>query len=150
MQISVELILEGVTPSDVFPHLATLDGYPSWMRLVHRVDPVEPDEGRPAWWVELRARVGLFTRSKQLRMVRTVYEPDHRVRYERVQPDERDHATWVMTATTDPAGSETRVLVELEYGGPLWTGGLLERVLEEEVRRGRESLRQLVSGGPRH
>jgi hypothetical protein len=150
MKIPVELILEGVTPSDVFPHLATLDGYPSWMRLVHRVDPVEPDEGRPAWWVELRARVGLFTRSKQLRMVRTVYEPDHRVRYERVQPDERDHATWVMTATTDPAGRDTRVLVELEYGGTLWTGGLLERVLEEEVRRGRESLRQLVSGGPRH
>lgn len=150
MQIPVELILEGVTPDDVFPHLATLDRYPRWMRLVHRVDPVEPDEGRPAYWVELRARVGLFTRSKQLRMVRTVYEPDHRVRFERVQPDERDHAAWVMTASTDPVGSDTRVFVELEYGGSLWTGGLLERVLEEEVRRGRESLRQLVSAEPRH
>jgi Polyketide cyclase / dehydrase and lipid transport len=150
MHIPVELILEDVTPSDVFPHLATLDRYPSWMRLVHRVDPVEPDEGRPAWWVELRARVGPFTRSKQLRMVRTAHEPDHRVRYERVQFDERDHAAWVMTASTDAVDTGTRVFVELEYGGSLWTGGLLERVLEEEVRRGRESLRQLVSGEPRH
>jgi hypothetical protein len=72
------------------------------------------------------------------------------VRFERVQPDERDHAAWVMTASTDPVGTDTRVLVELEYGGSLWTGGLLERVLEEEVRRGRESLRRLVSGEPRH
>ena len=58
MQIPVELIIENATPADVFGHLATLDRYPSWMRLVHRVEPVEPDEGRPAWWVELRARVG--------------------------------------------------------------------------------------------
>jgi hypothetical protein len=149
MRIPVELILEDVTPADVFPHLADLERYPRWMRLVHRVDAVEPDEGRPAWWVELRARVGLFTRSKQLRMVRTVYEPDHRVRYERVQPDERDHAAWVMIASTDAVDRGTRVFIELEYGGSLWTGGLLERVLEEEVRRGRESLRQLVSGEPK-
>jgi hypothetical protein len=118
------------------------------MRLVHRVDPVEPDEGRPAWWVELRAKVGIFTRSKQLRMVRTVYESDQRVRFERVQPDERDHATWVMTASTELAGADTRLFVTLEYGGNLWTGGVLERILEEEVRRGRESLRRLVSGEP--
>jgi len=149
MDIPVELIIEEVTPAEVFPHLATLDRYPSWMRLVHRVDPVEPDENRPAWWVELRARVGLFTRSKQLRMVRTIYEPDERVRFERVQPDERDHATWVMTATTEPVGDDTHVLVHLQYGGSLWTGGLLERVLEEEVRSGREALRRLVTGdGP--
>jgi hypothetical protein len=78
-------------------------------------------------------------------MVRTIYEPDERVRFERVQPDERDHATWVMTATTEAVGRDTLVLVHLEYGGSLWTGGLLERVLEEEVRGGREALRQLVT-----
>ncbi len=148
MQIPVEMIIENASPADVFRHVSALDNYPSWMRLVHRVDPVEPDEGRPAWWVELRAKVGIFTRSKQLRMVRTVYEPDQRVRFERVQPDERDHATWVMTASTQPAGTDTRLLVTLEYGGTLWTGGVLERILEEEVRRGRESLRRLVSGEP--
>jgi hypothetical protein len=144
MRIPVELILEDVAPAEVFPHLATLERYPMWMRLVHRVDPVEPDEGRPAWWVELRARVGLFTRSKQLRMVRTILEPERRVRFERVQPDERDHAAWVMTASTDPVPTGTRVLVDLEYSGSLWTGGLLERVLEDEVRNGREALRRLV------
>jgi Polyketide cyclase / dehydrase and lipid transport len=125
------MVIERATPAKVFTHVAALDRYPSWMRLVHRVDPVEPDEGRPAWWVELRAKVGVFTRSKQLRMVRTVFEPDRRVRFERVQPDERDHATWVMTATTEPADLDTRLQVVLEYGGSLWTGGLLERVLEE-------------------
>jgi Polyketide cyclase / dehydrase and lipid transport len=148
MQIPVELIIENAAPPGVFRHLATLDGYPSWMRLVHRVEPVEPDEGRPAWWVELRARVGMFTRSKQLRMVRTVFEPDRRVRFERIQFDERDHATWVMTATTEPADADTRVLVTLEYGGRLWTGGLLERVLAEEVRNGHDALSRLVSGEP--
>jgi Polyketide cyclase / dehydrase and lipid transport len=148
MRIPVELILDDATPADVFPHLATLDRYPTWMRLVHRVDPVEPDEGRPAWWVELRARVGLFTRSKQLRMVRTVFQPDRRVRFERVQPDERDHAAWVMTASTEPVGTNTRVFVDLEYSGSLWTGGLLERVLEEEVRSGRDALRRLVKDEP--
>jgi len=145
MDIPVELIIEDAAPADVFWHLATLDGYPNWMRLVHRVDPVEPDEGRPAWWVELRARVGLFTRSKQLRMVRTIFEPEERVRFERVQPDERDHAAWVMTASTVPVANDTRVLIHLEYGGALWTGGLLERVLEEEVRSGRAALRRLVN-----
>jgi Polyketide cyclase / dehydrase and lipid transport len=145
MDIPVELIIEDVTPAAVFTHLATLDRYPGWLRLVHRVEPVEPDENRPAWWVELRARVGLFTRSKQLRMVRTIHEPHERVRFERVQPDERDHATWVMTASTVAVGHDTRVLVHLEYGGSLWTGGLLERVLEEEVRSGREALRRLVT-----
>ena len=148
MQIPVELVIENATPADVFGHLATLDRYPSWMRLVHRVEPVEPDEGRPAWWVELRARVGLFTRSKQLRMVRTVFELDRRVRFERIQFDERDHATWVMTATTEPADADTRVHVTLEYGGTLWTGGLLERVLAEEVRSGHDALSRLVRGGP--
>jgi hypothetical protein len=148
MRIPVEMIIESASPAAVFRHVAALDNYPSWMRLVYRVDPVEPDEGRPAWWVELRAKVGVFTRSKQLRMVRTVFEPDQRVRFERVQPDERDHATWVMTASTEPAGADTRLFVTLEYGGKLWTGGLLERILEEEVRRGRESLRRLVSGEP--
>ena len=148
MQIPVELVIENAAPADVFGHVATLDRYPSWMRLVHRVEPVEPDEGRPAWWVELRARVGVFTRSKSLRMVRTVFEPDRRVRFERIQFDERDHATWVMTATTEPSDSDTRVLVTLEYGGTLWTGGLLERVLAEEIRRGHDGLSRLVSDEP--
>jgi Polyketide cyclase / dehydrase and lipid transport len=148
MQIPVELIIEDAAPADVFGHIATLDRYPSWMRLVHRVEPVEPDEGRPAWWVELRARVGVFTRSKQLRMVRTVFEPDRRVCFERIQFDERDHATWVMTATTEPSDPDTRVLVTLEYGGTLWTGGLLERVLAEEIRTGHDALGRLVSDKP--
>ena len=81
-------------------------------------------------------------------MVRTVFEPDRQVRFERIQFDERDHATWVMTATTEASDSDTRVLVTLEYGGTLWTGGLLERVLAEEIRRGHDGLSRLVSDEP--
>ncbi len=53
-----------------------------------------------------------------------------------------------MTATTEPSDADTRVVVTLEYGGTLWTGGLLERVLAEEVRRGHDALSRLVSGEP--
>jgi hypothetical protein len=52
-----------------------------------------------------------------------------------------------MTASTDSVPTGTRVFVDLEYSGSLWTGGLLERVLEEEVRSGREALRRLVDAG---
>ena len=60
---------------ELFDQVATLDRYPPWMRLVHRVTPMPPTTLGPAWWVELRARVGPFARSKQLRMVRTSSSP---------------------------------------------------------------------------
>lgn len=142
MKTSADLRLVGAAPDDVFRHVERLDAYPSWMHLVHRVEPIDPDEGRPAWWVELRARVGPFARSKRLRMVRTEHDPDaHHVRFARVQPDDRDHANWILTVDVDPA----LVRVQLEYTGSLWTGGVLSRVLDDEIRRGRESLARLVS-----
>jgi hypothetical protein len=35
--------------------------------------------------------------------------------------------------------------VELFYGGGLWTGGILERVLADHIERGRENLVALVT-----
>jgi hypothetical protein len=144
MQTSVDIVLEGAGPAEVFEHVALLDRYPSWMRLVHKAEPLEPDEGRPAWWVELRARVGPFKRSKQLRMVRVAFEDERYVRYERVQPDERDHANWILAATLVPAGDGTKLTMDLAYTGDLWTGGVLNRVLQEEITRGRDGLRRVV------
>lgn len=148
MQTTVELFVPGATADSLFDQVATLDRYPAWMRLVHRVEDVEPDEGRPAWLVQLRARVGPFARSKQLRMVRTVFEPGRRARFERVQYDERDHAAWVLTATVADAEGGATVVTDLTYGGSLWGSAVLQRVLDDEIRRGKDALRELVSAGP--
>ncbi len=148
MQTTAALFIDGASASDVFEQLATLDRYPAWMRLVHRAEALPPDDGRPAWRVELRARVGPFARSKQLRMVRTVHEPPHRVRFERVQDDERDHAAWILAATVDEVDGGARVVTELTYSGKLWGSSVLERVLEDEIGRGKAALTGLVTVEP--
>ena len=35
--------------------------------------------------------------------------------------------------------------MHLHYGGALWTGGVLERVLADQIRNGRDRLAALVS-----
>ena len=118
MQTTASLFIDGASATDVFEQLATLDRYPAWMRLVHRAEALAPDDGRPAWRVELRARVGPFARSKQLRMVRTVHEPPHRVRFERVQDDDRDHAAWILAATVERRSTAAPgVVTELATAG---------------------------------
>lgn len=132
--------------ADVLSWVDDLERYPEWMRLIHRVQALEPDERGPAWSVELRARLGPFARSKRLRMVRTVYDAPHRIVFERVEGDGRDHAPWILTLRIDSReGPERSALVtdldvHLHYGGSLWTGGVLERVLGDEVDRGRDRL----------
>jgi hypothetical protein len=148
MHTTASLFIDGASAEDVFEQLATLDRYPAWMRLVHRVEALAPDDGRPAWRVELRARVGPFARSKQLRMVRTVHEPPHRVRFDRVQDDDRDHAAWILAASVTEVDGGAEVMTELTYSGKLWGSGVLERVLEEEIRRGKAALTGLVTVEP--
>ena len=87
----------------------------------------------PAWHVELRARVGPLTRSKRLRMVRTVFEPEHRVKFERVQDDDRDHAEWILEAIVDDDPAGTLLTMDLEYTGDLWAESVLRRILDDEV-----------------
>jgi len=148
MHTSATLFVAGATTAELFAHVATLDRYPPWMRLIHRVEPVEPDADRPAWRVELRARVGPFARSKSLRMVRTRYEPDRLVRFERVQDDDRDHAEWILMATVDEADGGATLVIDLTYTGKLWGSGVLQRILDDEIGRGKEALRRLVSAEP--
>jgi uncharacterized protein YndB with AHSA1/START domain len=137
-----------VPPERVWPHVADLAAYPAWMRLVHRAEAVADIEEHndPQWDVELRGRVGPFARSKRLRMARTVHEPIRAVRFERAQHDGRDHAQWVLTATLQPAdGAGSKLTMDLLYTGGLWTGGVLDRVLENEIRLGQDGLLQVVS-----
>ncbi len=132
-----------VSAAGVWPHVESLDRYPAWMRLVHRVEPV--DALPHTWDVELRARVGPFTRSKRLRMERTEYVPHERVRFERVGVDGRDHAEWTLTTTLAGVEDGTRVQAELFYGGELWAGdGILRRVLDDEIRRAKTALVSLL------
>lgn len=142
---TTESVTVPAAPAAVFPHIADLSAYPAWLPLVHAAAPADGDE--PAWLVELRARVGPFARSKQLRMVRTALEPDRGASFERAELDGRQHARWALRAelTADGDGG-TIVTMHLAYDGGLWTGGILERVLEEEVRRGSAGLIELVSG----
>jgi hypothetical protein len=138
-------------PTDiVFAQVADLCAYPAWLGLVHTAERFAsraPD--RPAWSVELRARVGPFARSKQLRMERTELVADQLAVFERAEIDGRNHARWVLRAELEPLlDDQTRLTMHLAYDGALWTGGLLERVLDEEIRRGRVGLVRLVSGEP--
>lgn len=135
-----------VATSVVFPHVARLEAYPAWMRLVHDVQAVADDP--PAWEVELRARVGPFARSKRLRMERTEFEADRLVVFERAEVDGRQHAAWTLRVELEPAGDDaTRVTMHLAYDGGLWSGAVLGRVLDDEIARARQRLRQIVSAG---
>ena len=136
-----ESVLVPVIPSEVFPLLVDLDAYPRWLPLVHAATPMGDD----AWTVELRARVGPFARSKQLRMVRSETIADRSVVFERAEVDGRDHARWVLRAEVVPVPEGSEVTMHLAYDGRLWTGGILERVLDEEIRRGRDGLISLCS-----
>ncbi len=148
MDVTAEVRLDA--PADrVWRLVADLATYASWLSIVHRVErEPEADEGRPAWRVELRGRIGPLARSKRLRMVRTEAVDGVSVRYERAERDGRRHAAWVMDARVHPApegaASGTLLVVRLRYAGSLGTG-LLERALRDEIVSGRERLAAVLA-----
>ena len=146
MEITERLVMP-CGPADVYDHIHDLERYPAWMRLVHAATPVVDPLDRPAWTVELRARVGPFARSKRLRMVRSEAVPDQIVAFERAELDGRVHARWALRAELEPTSGGSELTMRLSYGGSLWTGGLLDRVLEEEVKRGSAALISVVRAG---
>ncbi len=133
-------------PADaLFGFVDDLAQYPAWVDLVHKAEPLAGGE-RPAWSVELRARVGPLARSKRLRMERTVHDQAAgRVVFERVEADGKRHSPWVLSAQLGTAEGLTTLTMHLHYGGGLWTGGVLERVLADQIRSGRDRLVALVS-----
>jgi hypothetical protein len=139
-----ESVVVPASPHDLFPHVSRLDAYPLWLRLVHRAELVA-DEPVPTWDVELRARVGPFARSKRLRMQRVHAQPDRGARFERAEVDGREHAMWALRVELEPSVDGTVLTMHLAYDGKLWTGGVLERVLDDEVRRARVKLVDLLA-----
>jgi hypothetical protein len=150
MQIDRQTIVPG-PPSRAFAMVDDLSAYPAWMDLVHDVATAESTgDEQLAWDVELRAHVGPFARSKRLRMVRVIHEPPERVVFERAEIDGRQHSPWILSATltaVDGADrpSATSITMTLTYGGNLWTGAVLQRVLDDHVERGAAALRELLA-----
>lgn len=135
-----------VPAAALFVHVEDLVAYEAWMPLIHEVESLEVAAGAlPAWSVELRAQVGPFARSKRLRMERTAHVVDELAVFERAENDGRTHAPWVLRAELTPDGPDTTSLaMELSYGGSLWAGAALGRVLDDQVRRGSDALLELV------
>lgn len=134
-----------VAPCPVEQLFACVDDlarYPAWLDLVQRAEP----EGDGAWSVVLAARLGPLRRSKQLRMVRTVYEAGHYVRFERQELDGRAHAAWVLEAEVLPAGEGSELAMTMSYDGQWW-GPLIERVLAEQIDAARPRLVALATSG---
>lgn len=121
--------------SAVLPVVSDLSTYPGWMPLVFSALALSDE----AWEVELRAKVGIFARSKRLRMVRSHHDAG-RIVFERREADGRRHAPWVLVVTLEGQGPSTTVTMDLSYGGTLWTGGVLDRVLASHVDQGKAGL----------
>jgi hypothetical protein len=133
--------------SAMYAVVSDLGRYPEWLDIVPaavRVDADDRDPG-PAWSVDLRGQLGPLRRTKRLRMVRTAADAPRTVRFERRELDGRSHAPWVMTAAVrdDGADGEVTLAMTLHYGGTLWVPAL-DRVLADEIRRGRSRLAALV------
>ena len=134
----------------LFGYISDLKNYESWLEMVHSVKPfshvasTSPD--LDAWIVELRARLGPFARSKRLRMVQKICEAPYCVVFERAENDGRSHSAWVLSATVSPTDSGSSLQMNLHYSGSLFTGGLLERALADQIEKGREKLiQQLIA-----
>lgn len=132
------------TADQLFELVDDLSTYPQWNGLVHSA-VAEPGDD-PVWDVQLRARLGPLARSKRLRMARTVRDVHaHAVVFERNQADGRNHSPWVLSAAIVEHDGLSTLTMHLHYGGSLWTGGALERVLAEQITSGRERLLELVA-----
>ena len=125
----------------LFGVVSDLTTYPRWLGIVHQVTAEATGLGEPsAWLVELRDKVGPFARSKRLRMVQSTCESPNIVVFERRETDGRKHSPWVLTARVATTGVGSNLTVDLHYGGTLFTGGVLERLLADQIAQGRERL----------
>jgi carbon monoxide dehydrogenase subunit G len=129
-----------VPKEQVLPYVADLSQYLLWMPLIHEVELVR--EG--VWLVELRAKVGVFARSKRLTMMRTVHTDDKLV-FERQEDDGRQHAPWTMEISLTETTQGCSVSIQLTYGGNLWTAGVLDKILAHQVDLGKKTLADLVT-----
>ncbi len=132
--------------SALFGWVDDLADYHQWLTIIASATPVEPNEGKLAWDMELRARVGPFARSKRLRMVRTEFEIDRHVRFVRCENDGRSHSDWDLRADVESTSCGSLLTMQLEYGGSLW-GPILSSLLDDEIERAKARLLDIVGPG---
>ncbi|TSA55158.1 MAG: hypothetical protein D4R44_00240 [Actinobacteria bacterium] len=77
-------------------------------------------------------------------MVRCVCESPNTVIFERRETDGRKHSPWVLTAQVEASSVGSSLTVHLHYGGTLFTGGVLERLLADQIVQGQERLLQVL------
>jgi hypothetical protein len=126
---------------ELFDHLDDLGTYPSWLTIVARAEPVgDGADHDAAWIVDLRGRLGPLSRSKRLRMVRTIHDRPLHTRFERRELDGRDHSPWVLDVEIEEVDDDRSTLaMHLHYGGG-FGGAVLERMLRDEIDRSRPTL----------
>jgi len=134
----------------LFSYISELKNYEAWLEMVHSVNSISDVSSTSydldTWIVELRARLGPFARSKRLRMVRKICEAPNCVVFERAENDGRSHSAWVLSATVSQTEKGSSLQMNLYYSGSLFTGGLLERVLADQIEQGRAKLiQQLIA-----
>ena len=149
MKHSSDLVLNAEA-SIVVAAVSDLSTYPHWNDLVSSATPTPPASGDPgpAWLTTLKAHVGPFSRSKQLRFVRIdaddlasdehqAEDATQRIRFVRREVDGRTHASWAMDIEVVPNGSDSRATLTLSYDGSLWIpalgtvlGGAIDRATE--------------------
>ena len=135
-----------VSVEKLFDYVADLANYSTWLEFVHKVELVgESTETDVTWLVELRAKLGVLARSKRLRMTRTLCEHPKLVVFERREQDSRRHSEWVLRATVSQTATGAKLETNLHYSGNLFTGGMLERALSDQIAAGREKLIQQLS-----
>ena len=107
-------VVVGAPLDDVRAAVSDLTTYPRWFTIVRSV--VADGDG---WLVDLGAKVGPFTRTKRVRMVRA-----GELRFERDEADGGVHAAWTLQGTLSTAADGAWLQMDLHYGGVPWIPGL--------------------------
>jgi hypothetical protein len=79
-------------------------------------------------------------------MVRTQDESPNTVVFERRETDGKKHAPWVLRSMVTEANGKSTLAVHLHYGGSLFDGGIVERVLADQIVRGKAKLTLFLAG----
>ncbi len=106
-----------------------------------------PDGDERVWEVELRAQVGPLARFE------AIADGPNRARAEspscserRKEVDGRTHSPWILESTLVASRADSvELTMVLTYGGNLWTGAVLEQVLDDHVERGAVKLSALLA-----
>lgn len=145
MDITLEAAFDAA-PSAVLAEVGNLPGYPEWHGMVKRVEP----DG-DGWLVDLGGKIGPFTRTKRVRMVRAAAEEERpgQVRFVRNERERDDHGGWELDCVVDPATGEGPCTLRFRmlYDGSSPLIGMLEPLLRAEVDKSSDRLRRRVAGG---